>query len=468
MDWVENRLFCDIRLGDTAVAVQTLSRRDVALYANMAGEPVPPLSLGGGTPPAQDRQSAAQGLWATAKIAALITTQLPGPGAVVLEQSLQFHAPCLIDAPLKLSLSVQNCDSASLCITLGCRMYTDSGTDLVTGTILVRPAPNKIRLPATHARQMRLHDTPGAHLHALIAQTEALPPLRTAVVHPCDGVSLTGALAARDAGLITPVLVGPRAKIMATATEAGQNLAGIEIHDAAHSHDAAQLAVALARHGQVGALMKGKLHSDELLSAVLDPSLGLRTERRLSHVFAIDVPDHPRLLFITDAAINISPDLGTLRDIVQNAIDLAQNLGITCPKVALLSAVETVTEKLPSTLLAAAICKMHDRGQITGGVVDGPLAYDNAISQDAARAKGIISPVAGCADVLVVPNIESGNMVAKQLIHLSGAASAGIVLGARVPIMLTSRADGVAARLASAALACLMAATPPAHRSKEG
>lgn len=467
MDWVENKLFCELRPGDTVTAVQTLTRRDAALYANMAGEPAPSLPLGGSTPPAQDRQSAAQGLWATAKIAAMIATQLPGPGAVVLEQSLQFHAPCLMDVPLTVTLHVQRCDSASQCITLGCRIHTAGGADLVTGTLLVRPAPNKIRLPATYARQMRLQDAPGAHLHAIIAQTEALPPLRTAVVHPCDELSLRGALAARDAGLITPVLVGPRAKIMATATETGQNVAGIEIHDAAHSHDAAQLAVALARNGQVGALMKGKLHSDELLSAVLDPSLGLRTERRLSHVFALDVPDHPRLLFITDAAINISPDLGTLRDIVQNAIDLAQNLGITCPKVALLSAVETVTEKLPSTLLAAAICKMHDRGQITGGVVDGPLAYDNAISQDAARAKGITSPVAGCADILVVPNIESGNMVAKQLIHLSGAASAGLVLGARVPIMLTSRADGVAARMASAALACLMVATRPADGGQQ-
>lgn len=293
---------------------------------------------------------------------------------------------------------------------------------------------------------------------AVLARAQALPPLPTAIVHPCDGPSLLGAMAAEAAGLILPLWVGPAARILATAEAAGVVLDESRLVDAPHSHAAAEVAVALVRAGRAEALMKGKLHTDELLSAVLARDTGLRTERRMSHVFALELPDHPRLLFVTDAAINIAPDLETLRDIVQNAIDLAMALGLADPKVALLSAVETVTGKLPSTLLAAAICKMHDRGQIIGGRVDGPLAYDNALSLEAAAAKGIVSDVAGQADVLVCPDLESANMVAKQLIHMGQAQAAGIVLGARVPIMLTSRADDVAARLASAALARLMAA----------
>jgi phosphate acetyltransferase len=288
---------------------------------------------------------------------------------------------------------------------------------------------------------------------ALVERARALDPLLTAIVHPCDDLSLGGALAARDEGMIVPVLVGPTAKIMAAAEQAGLDITGLEIVDAPHSHAAAEVAVALVHEGRAGALMKGKLHTDELLMAVLDKTKGLRTERRLSHVFALDVPGQNRTLFVTDAAINISPDLEALKDIVQNAIDLAIAIGVEVPLVALLSAVETVTGKLPSTLLAAAICKMHDRGQITGGKVDGPLAFDNAISPAAVAAKGIVSDVAGHADILVTPNLESGNMIAKQLIHLAGASSAGIALGARVPIMLTSRSDTVDARIVSAALA---------------
>jgi phosphate acetyltransferase/phosphate butyryltransferase len=304
---------------------------------------------------------------------------------------------------------------------------------------------------------VRLHN-PGARFRALVDQARALPPLPTAVVHPCDALSLTGALQAEAAGLIAPLWVGPRAKILATAAEAGVTLDADRIIDAPHSHAAARAAVALVHEGRAKALMKGKLHTDELLEAVLDRAHGLRTERRLSHVFALDVPDHERMLFITDAAINIAPDLPALADIVQNALDLAIALGIEVPRAALLSAVETVTAKLPSTLLAASICKMHDRGQITGGLVDGPLAFDNAISPEAVAAKGIVSEVAGRADVLVAPNLESGNMIAKQLIHLADAEAAGVALGARVPIMLTSRSDSAAARLASAALARLLAA----------
>lgn len=302
-------------------------------------------------------------------------------------------------------------------------------------------------------------DEQAPRFRALIDAAAGLPPACTAVVHPCDTLSLTGALEAAGKGMIVPVLVGPRAKIEAAAQEAGASLDGIEIVEAPHSHAAAERAIELVREGRAELLMKGKLHTDELMAPAIDRERGLRTERRMSHVFALDVPSYPKLLFVTDAAINIFPDLETKRDIVQNAIDLAQALGIARPKVALLSAVETVYPKIPSTIEAAALCKMLDRGQITGGLLDGPLAIDNAISREAAEAKGICSDVAGDADILMVPDLEAGNMIAKQLVYLASAQAAGIVLGARVPIILTSRADGVLARLASTAMARIHAAS---------
>ena len=292
----------------------------------------------------------------------------------------------------------------------------------------------------------------------LIDAANDTPPAPTAVVHPCDAGSLGGAIAARDAGLIIPILVGPAARIAAAAREAGIDLAGIEIVDVPHSHAAAARAVALVREGRAEMLMKGSLHTDELISAVIDGTTGLRTGRRMSHVFMMDVPGHEETLFITDAAINITPDLETKRDIIQNAIDLCHALGNPEPRVAVLSAVETVTPKIPSTIDAAALCKMAERGQITGGLIDGPLAFDNAIDPEAARIKGITSPVAGRAQVLVVPDLEAGNMLAKNLSFLSRADAAGIVLGARVPIILTSRADSVRTRLASAAVGAILAA----------
>jgi phosphate acetyltransferase len=279
----------------------------------------------------------------------------------------------------------------------------------------------------------------------------------TIVAHPCDETSLRGAIDAAAEQLIEPVLVGPERKIRSVAAEHGIDLAGRTIIDAAHSQDAAARAVALIREGKGELLMKGSLHTDELMRAVTASATGLRTERRISHVFVMDVPGHPETLFITDAAINIFPDLDVKRDIVQNAIDLWVGVGMGTPRVAILSAVETVTTKIPSTIDAAALCKMADRGQITGGLLDGPLAFDNAIDPEAARIKGIASPVAGQAQILVVPDLEAGNMLAKNLSFLAHADAAGIVLGARVPIILTSRADSVRTRLASCAVAALYA-----------
>ena len=291
----------------------------------------------------------------------------------------------------------------------------------------------------------------------LIAAAQKITPAITIVVHPCDETSLRGAIGAAEAGLIVPVLVGPEAKIRSIAEENGIEIAGMEIVDESHSHASAARAVALVREGRGELLMKGSLHTDELMRAVTASATGLRTERRISHVFVMDVPGHADTLFITDAAINIFPDLDAKRDIVQNAIDLFTGIGLGEPRVAILSAVETVTTKIPSTIEAAALCKMAERGQITGGILDGPLAFDSAIDPEAARIKGIRSRVAGRAQILVVPDLEAGNMLAKNLTFLSRADAAGIVLGARVPVVLTSRADSVRTRLASCAVASLYA-----------
>ena len=313
-------------------------------------------------------------------------------------------------------------------------------------------------LSASRARKIRAADR----------RDRGLPPLATAVVHPCDETSLRGALEAAEAKIIVPILVGPKERICGLAKSLDLDIAGIDIVDVPHSQAAAEKAVEIVRNGGAELLMKGSLHSDEILAAVTRRETGLRTARRISHVFVMDVPTHPQTLFITDAAVNIAPDLPAKRDIVQNAIDLYAGLGLGVPKVAILSAVETVNPGIPSTIDAAALCKMADRGQIVGGELDGPLAFDNAISPEAARIKGIKSPVAGQAQILVVPDLEAGNMLAKNLTFLSRADAAGIVLGARVPVILTSRADNVRTRMASCAVAMLMAHSPQGERADSG
>ena len=292
----------------------------------------------------------------------------------------------------------------------------------------------------------------------LIARAKQVAAARTIVVHPCDESSLRGPVEAAELGIIEPILVGPTTKIKKVAGEHGIEINDFQVVDALHSEAAAERAVELIHEGKGELLMKGSLHTDELMRAVTNSKTGLRTARRISHVFIMDVPTYPETLFVTDAAINIFPDLDAKRDIIQNAVDLFTQVGLGTPRVAILSAVETVTSKIPSTIDAAALCKMADRGQITNAIIDGPLAFDNAISPEAARIKGIQSPVAGKAQILVVPDLEAGNMLAKNLIFLSKADSAGLVLGARVPVVLTSRADSVRSRMASCAAAVLYAA----------
>jgi phosphate acetyltransferase len=299
-------------------------------------------------------------------------------------------------------------------------------------------------------------EPPRAKYDRLIATAKEVPPATTVVVHPCDETSLRGAVDAAEAGIIKPILVGPAETIANVARQSGIDLARYQIVDAPHGEAAAR-GVQLIREAKGELLMKGSLHTDELMREVTSATTGLRTARRVSHVFIMDVPTYADTLFITDAAINIFPDLDAKRDIIQNAIDLYTQVGLGTPRVGILSAVETVTTKIPSTIEAAALCKMAERGQITGGILDGPLAFDNAIDPEAARIKGIKSPVAGRAQILVVPDLEAGNMLAKNLTFLARAGAAGIVLGARVPIVLTSRADSVRARMASCAVAVLYA-----------
>jgi len=338
-------------------------------------------------------------------------------------------------------------------VAMDCLVTNQSGEIVLKGVARLMPPTQKVRVPKVNAPQIQLYD-PEARLKNLLSCVAGLDPARCAVVHPCDAGSLSGAMDAARLGLLVPVLIGPEGRIRRVAEEAGIDIQGVQIVSVEHSHAAAEMAADMAAREEVDIMMKGSLHTDELLKAVLcQPQL--RTGRRLSHVFRFDVPLYSKPLLITDAAINIAPSLQEKVDIIQNAIDFAQVLGIVQPKVAILSAVETVTPSLPSTIEAAALCKMADRGQITGGLLDGPLAFDNAISQEAVRIKGIVSEVAGHADILAVPDLESGNMLAKQLEYLAGASGSGLVLGARVPIALTSRADSPRIRVASAVLAVL-------------
>lgn len=454
MQYIENRTFDEIEIGDSAQLTRKLTTQDIELFAVMSGDVNPAHVDEAFAKSDVFHKVIAHGMWGGALVSAVLGTELPGPGTIYLNQNLRFRRPVGLGDSVTVRVTVTDKEAEHHHVTLDCLCLNQSGETVIEGQALVIAPTEKVRRPRVVLPDVHLHER-GARFHELIQATAALAPVPTAIVHPCDALSLQGALEAGSQGIIIPVLVGPRSKIEAAAAEIGQSLDGIEIVDVPHSHAAAEKATALARAGKVQMLMKGKIHTDELLEPVVDGKTGLRTERRMSHVFALDVPTYPKPLLISDAAINIFPDLDAKRDIVQNAIDLGNALGIECPKVAILSAVETVTPSIPSTVDAAALCKMAGRGQITGGVLDGPLAFDNAISRSAAETKGIVSDVAGDADILIVPDLEAGNMIAKQLIYLAGADAGGLVLGARVPIVLTSRSDGVMSRLASAAMAQL-------------
>ena len=453
--YLENKTFAEIAVGDTAQLTRTLGRNDIQLFAVMSGD-VNPAHLD------EDYAKSdmfhgivAHGMWGGALISTVLGTLLPGPGTIYLAQTLRFTRPVALGDVITVTVKVVDKAEKSHRVVFDCACANQRGEAVISGQAEVIAPTEKVRRLRSPLPQVRLYD-PGARYRELIAMSAGVAPVRTAVAHPVDADSLRGAVEAGREGLIVPILVGPAARIRSAAQGTGLDLDGIEMVDAAHSHEAAAKAVALCRSGSAEALMKGALHTDELMHEVVAPQTGLATGRRMSHVFVMDVPAFPRRLFITDAAVNIYPDLEDKRDIVQNAIELAQALGVPTPRVALLSAVETVTPKIRSTLECAALCKMADRAQILGGLLDGPLAFDSAVSDEAARIKGIGSLVAGKADILVVPDLEAGNMLAKQLSYLAQAQAAGIVLGARVPIVLTSRADGAVARKASCAIALLI------------
>ncbi|MDE1893523.1 MAG: bifunctional enoyl-CoA hydratase/phosphate acetyltransferase [Xanthomonadaceae bacterium] len=464
--FIENRTFDEIQVGDHASLVRTLNQRDIELFAAMSGD-VNPAHMD----PAYARTDmfhrvVAHGMWGGTLVSTVLGTELPGPGTIYLSQDLHFQAPVGLGDTITVTVTVREKIASRQRIIFDCRCSNQKGEDVILGTAEVKAPLEKIRRPRIELPDIRM----GTHdrFRELMAHAAFGASLPTAVVHPCDDVSLGAALEAARAGLIIPILVGPSARIQAAARQARLDIGGLRLVDAPHSHAAAAAAVALVRQGEARLLMKGSLHTDELMHAVVAADAGLRTERRLSHVYLMDVPDYARPLLVTDAAINIAPSLLDKRDIIQNAIDLARIMGIGKPRVAVLSAVETVNPAIPSTVDAAALCKMAERGQITGGVVDGPLAFDNAISPEAAREKGIVSTVAGLADILMVPDLESGNMLAKQLTFLAGADAAGIVMGARVPIILTSRADSPRTRVASCAVAVLVARARAARPAVAG
>jgi len=453
---IENRVFDEIAIGDTASVSRTLTLDDIALFAYISGDINPAHLDADYARTDMFHHIIVHGMWTAGLISAVLGTKLPGPGTIYLDQSLQFRAPVAPGDTITASVTVTERIVEKHRLSLDCLAVNQNNVTVLRGTAIVQAPTEKISRPAMALPEVRLsrHE----RFNALLTEAKSRGPYTTAIAHPCDEVSLRGALDAAAAGLIIPILVGPIAKIQASAASAGLDLTGLRIEDAPHSHAAAARAVQLVRDGTAKLLMKGALHTDELMHEVMMAENGLRTGRRLSHVYVMDVPSYPRPLLVTDAAINIAPDLATKADIAQNAIDLAHAIGIETPKLAVLAAVETVNPAMPSTLDAAALCKMGQRGQITGGIIDGPLAFDNAVSPLAAAEKHIVSPVAGQADILLVPDIEAGNMVAKQLTFLAGADAAGVVVGARIPIILTSRADNAAARLASCAVALLMAA----------
>lgn len=452
---IENRTFSEIAPGDTAHLVHTLTYNDIALFAAVSGD-VNPMHVDAAFAKSDVfHKIVAHGMWGGAMISTLLGTELPGPGTIYVSQSLNFRHPVSVGDSVTVSVTVIEKKNGNRVI-LDCKAVNQGGQIVIDGVAEVVAPTEKVSRARVAVPEVALLEK-GRNYRHFIEMTQGLAPIRTAVVHPVDAVSLIGAIEAARQNFIVPVLVGPSAKIHAAADAAKVDLSPYEIVSTEHSDAAAEKAVAMARGGKVEAIMKGSLHTDELMHAIVNKDHGLCTDRRISHVFALDVPTYPRPLFITDAAINIYPTLEDKVHIVQNAIDLAHALGIAEPKVAILSAVETVSPKITSTLDAAALCKMADRGQITGGIVDGPLAFDNAISSEAAQAKGIVSAVAGKADILIVPDLDAGNMLAKQLEYLAGADIAGIVLGARVPVILTSRADKTMARLASSVIALLLA-----------
>lgn len=453
MTLLTNRLIGEIVPGLSAEVTRLCVADDLYVFANASGNLNPlhlPLEDGDGD---GEPEALAPSMWLAALISGVLGNQLPGPGTLYEAQALAFHERARAGDEVTARVEVVEVEPDGRA-RFAVSVRRGDGALLADGTATVRVPERRVsfeaHVPGLTVRRHR-------HFEAILERAAPVPAIATAVVAPEEPAALGGALLAMRHTIIAPILVGHPGRIQAAAREAGESVEGLEIVEALTHPEAARRAVALVHEGRAGAVMKGHLHTDELLGAVVARDTGLRVGRRLSHAFVMDVPGLDHLLMVTDAAINIAPDLAAKVDIVQNAIDLARSLGVEQPKVGILSAVETVTPKIPSTLDAAALSKMAERGQITGGLVDGPLAMDNAVDLEAARSKGLRSLVAGRADILVAPNMEAGNMLAKQLTFVAHAEAAGVVLGARCPVVLTSRADSEMARLASCAVAAIHA-----------
>ncbi len=459
LGFIESRTFDEIALGDTAGTEHVLTTDDAMAFASISGfnsvlKPEEAMARAGGIPPTGPN------MWCASLVSGLFSMHIPGPGVTLTQISLSFHNRIRVGDRILVKVQVTAKEEATKTLTFDCEAHNGKGVSIFTGTAQCIAPPTKLRWSTLPVPQL-IVSNPYRRYSEMIARATSRPAVRTAIVWPCDEVSLGGALQAYHDKLVIPVLVGAEDKIRNLATTLEINLDGVRVVDTPDSRSAAARGVELARKGEVEMLMKGSLHTDELMSAVVSREGGMRTGRRISHVFALDVPMYHKTLFVTDAAINIQPDLDTKIDILQNAIDMMLKLEVVNPKVAILSAVESVNPAIPSTLDAAALCKMVDRGQITGATVDGPLAFDNAISSDAAKIKKIKSKVAGDVDLMLVPNLEAGNILFKELQYLAGALAAGVVVGAKVPIVLTSRADGELARMASCALGALLAKPAP-------
>ena len=462
-----NRTFDELVVGDATSVTRELTSEDVSLVAAMARGLVIEEDDGG----PGDHRLATAGVgyagWVAALVPSLLATALPGPGTVYRGQTLRYFGEIHAGDVVTITLTVTEKRAEDHTVLLDCLAVNQRNQTVMTGVAeVIAPASHRDGRPGV-APDIVFHDH--KHYESLIEATRGEEPVPTAVAFPCEESALLGAVESGDAGIIVPILVGPEPVIRKLAAEVGISLDGIEIVDVEGPAASAARAVELVRERRARMVMKGSLHTDEIMRAIVNRDTGLRTTRRVSHVFMFDVPTYPKPLFVTDAAINISPTLEDKADICRNAIELGHAVGIELPKVAILGAVEVINPAMPSTIDAAALCKMADRGQITGGLLDGPLAMDNAISPAAARTKHIVSAVAGDADILLVPDLEAGNILYKNLTYLARADAAGIVLGARVPVILTSRSDSVRTRLASAALAARYARwqRTPAARAGE-
>jgi phosphate acetyltransferase len=450
--WIENKLFEEINIGDSIFEEKQVSQDIVNLFAVISNDLNPTHIDSYYAKEVSLKNTTVHSMLSGSFFSSLLGNKLPGPGTTYISQELNFHQPLYTDENIKISITVRNKSEQTQIIDFYCKVESlDRELVIVDGYARVKAPATKVKHHIENQLNITFVDKHAKHKE-LINKANQYDKSRMAIVYPCDEPSLGGAIGSTEENLIIPILIGPKEKILEIANKLNKDISNYEIIDEKEPHLAAEIAVNLVKEGKADSIMKGSLHTDELMGAVVR---GIRTKSRISHVFYMDAPRYIKPLLITDAAINIEPTLEDKIDIIQNSIYLAHSLGIESPRVAILAAVETVNPKMRSTMEAAALCKMSDRGQIKGGLLDGPLAFDNAISLQAAKTKGIKSLVAGQADILVAPNLEAGNIFAKQLEYLADAVSAGIVLGAKCPIALTSRADTQDVRIASAALCCI-------------